>query len=51
MLGAGLNPVAGTAAVFYPRRLYRCRALRAADDFLGRHTSLGAAFVAAVGRK
>lgn len=51
LAGAGLKPTTEGAAVFYPKGLYHCRALRTTDEVLGRHFSFGAAFIVAVGRK
>jgi len=43
---AGLDPVAVRGAVFYPKLAVAAHAMRGLDPWLGRHTTVGAAFIA-----
>jgi SAM-dependent methyltransferase len=43
--GAGLRPLAAESAVFYPPSVHAARLLGSADRWLGRWTSVGAAFI------
>ena len=48
---AGLRPERMYGAVYYPVNVLAARLLGAADSWLGRHTTMGAAFLAVAGIK